>query len=267
MHTRAGGLAAGYGGAVVAGTTVYAYLTRPAAAAWGLDWLGMGRAEVRFLGAVLEGDATDVIPVAGDGDWRIEARHGGDVRAVAVVGIDDRPPPTEPQGDRLEPLVVTLDDRWVGYAERAGEDLVLYREHDLVHPVVWPALANRMFALQLVDGPWVHTRSAIRHVGLARPGATALVEAFLTDRFDTPRRSAVATMSASRSTVTRLPSSSTRRWSRSDLVEPGRGTPVRAPPCGMASTCAWSADDDSYGYCPTFIRGQRAYQLRGAQSG
>ncbi|MDW3220041.1 MAG: hypothetical protein R8F63_15615 [Acidimicrobiales bacterium] len=34
VHTEAGGRAAGYDGAVVAGTTIYAYLTRPAAAAW-----------------------------------------------------------------------------------------------------------------------------------------------------------------------------------------------------------------------------------------
>ncbi len=46
-----------------------------------------------------------------------------------------------------------------------------------------PSLANRVFKLQLVTGAWVHTRSRIRHLGVARPGDTVNIESYLIDRF------------------------------------------------------------------------------------
>lgn len=184
VHTEKGGRAAGYGGAVVAGTTVYAYLTRPAAAGWGVDWVARGSAAVRFLGPVLADQHVDLVPVVTDDGTTVEARLGAAMAATCRVGWGDGSPEA-PVGTRLEPLVAELDDRWVGYALRAGEDLGLYAEEGIVHPVVWPSLANRIFALQLVDGAWVHTRSAIRHLDVARPGEIAVVEAFEVERFDT----------------------------------------------------------------------------------
>ena len=185
VHTVAGGRAAGYAGAVVAGTTVYAYLTRPAAAAWGTDWVGGGTAEVRFRAPVLADEEVTVVPRQGDdGAWVIDARNPTGLCATLAVGLSAVAPP-DPVGDRLEPLVEVLGDRWTGYAERAGEDLALYGELGIVHPVVWPSLANRVFAAQLVDGAWVHTRSAIRHLDTAPVGTTAVVESWLVDRFTT----------------------------------------------------------------------------------
>lgn len=113
----------------------------------------------------------------------VEARLGETVAATCAVAPGHEPP-GEPVGIRLDPLALELDDRWVGYAARAGEDLQLYRTESIVHPVVWPSLANRIFASQLVDGAWVHTRSEIRHLGLARPGDAVLAEAFEVDRFE-----------------------------------------------------------------------------------
>ncbi len=184
VHTRDGGLAAGYAGAVVAGTTVYAYLTRPVAEAWGTDWVTGGTADVRFRAPVLADEPVEILPEETDDGWTVEARNASGTCAVLQVARAG-PAPGEPTGARLEPLVVELDDRWAGYGARAGEDLPFYAETGLVHPVVWPALSNRLFSAQLVDGAWVHTRSAIRHLGGARPGDTALVEGWLLDRFTT----------------------------------------------------------------------------------
>lgn len=183
VHTDAGGRAAGYDGAVVAGTTIYAYLTRPAAQGWGLDWVTGGGAEVRFRAAVLADELLDVDPA--DDGTSIIARVGD--RECAVMSptrsaVGELPSPV---GERLEPLVEVLDERWAGYGARAGEDLPLYDEEDLVHPVVWTCLANRIFTTQLVDGAWVHTRSRVAHLGRVTRGSTALVEAWLTDRFTT----------------------------------------------------------------------------------
>ena len=185
VHTREGGLAAGYAGAVVAGTTIYAYLTRPAVEAWGVDWLEGGKAAVRFAAPVLEDEPVELVPTEGDdGEWVIEALGPKGSCATLEVGpsVDD---PPDPSGDRLEPLVAVLDDQWAGYGSRVGEDLGIYADLGIVHPVVWPALANRVFSTQLVNGPWVHTRSAIRHLGTAVPGDTVVVESWVVDRFTT----------------------------------------------------------------------------------
>lgn len=180
VHTVEGGVAAGYDGAVVAGTTIFAYLTRPVAEAWGRDWVTNGGHEVWFRGPVL---ADETVVVAGDSS-EVTATVGDRVCA-RLVPERESAAPHDPMGDRLEPLVVELGDRWTGYAARAGEDLALYDDENLVHPAVWPSLANRVFATQLVDGAWVHTRSRIRHLGAAAPGDTVVVESWELDRFST----------------------------------------------------------------------------------
>lgn len=180
VHTVEGGRAAGYAGAVVAGTTIYAYATRPVAEGWGADWVTGGGLEVWFRGPVL---ADELVRVGGDDDEVVASVDG---RACAVLAPERvAETPAEPMGARLEPLVVELTDRWTGYAGRCGEDLALYAEENLVHPVVWASLGNRVFKLQLVNGPWVHTRSRIRHLGAVRPGDTVVIESWETDRFTT----------------------------------------------------------------------------------
>ena len=163
VHTVEGGLAAGYDGAVVAGTTVFAYLTRPVAAAWGRAWVVGGGYEVWFQGPVL---ADERVVVAGGSD-KVVASVGERVCA-RLVPERAAEAPSEASGKRLEPLVVVLDDRWVGYAAGSGDDLVLFADQQLVLAVVWPSLANRVFATQLVDGVGAHAQ-CVRHLGAA-PG-------------------------------------------------------------------------------------------------
>jgi hypothetical protein len=184
VHTVEGGIAAGYRGAVVAGVTVYGYITRPIVEAWGAGWLSQGRAQVAFKSATLADEQLDVVPMQEGDGWTVEALHAGEVRARARVfrghdGVAD------PVGDQLEPLVEVLSPNWIDQPRDSGEDLAIYEREEIVHPAVWTMLANRVFTTQLVDGPWVHTRSDVRHLGLARPGETAVIESWVTDRFTT----------------------------------------------------------------------------------
>ena len=70
------------------------------------------------------------------------------------------------------------------YARRAGDDLEVFTRKGIVHPAVWPALANYVFHRDLVRGAWVHTRSVIRHHGLAAEGAMATISGEVVDRFE-----------------------------------------------------------------------------------
>jgi hypothetical protein len=79
---------------------------------------------------------------------------------------------------------IVLADRYgADYGVRIGDDLDVYTTERVVHPAVWPALANAVFAADLVRGPWIHLRSSIRHHGLAAAGAVATVHATVIDRF------------------------------------------------------------------------------------
>ncbi len=185
IHTDAGARAAGFPGALVAGVTVYAYLTHVPMSAWGRAWLESGGATVRFAAPVHEHDTVACAPDGGDGaELTVDASVGGEAKATATFAQVAEPLPERRPGERLDTIEVPLTERWEGYAARIGDDLDVYRTTDLVHPAAWPSLANDVFSAQLVTGSWIHTRSHIRHHGAAHLGSTAVVESTVVDRFN-----------------------------------------------------------------------------------
>src|SRR5437763_10049990 len=78
----------GFGGGLVPGVTVYAYLTRPAVEAWGPAWLERGTMDVRFLAPFYDGDEVVIdgspAPEAGAGEGA--ARHAVELRATNGEG-------------------------------------------------------------------------------------------------------------------------------------------------------------------------------------
>lgn len=181
IHTDAGARAAGFPSALVAGVSTYAYLTHVPVVAWGPDWVAGGGAEVRFHLPVFDRDLLRCV-VTGD---EVQATVDGSVRASARVWREASPPPADRRGEALEPDVVELGPEWVELAERLGDPLPLYRDGGIVHPAAWPDLANRVVHRQLVDGPWIHTRSRIQHHALARLGGEAELQAVVVERFAT----------------------------------------------------------------------------------
>ncbi len=188
IHTDAGGRAAGFDVALVAGVTTYIYLTHPAAEAWGMDWLRSGGAEVRFRSPVLDGDSVECVPTPGEdpGSVTIEAVARGEARATCTfTRIVTGPVGPRRAGELLPSKSVTLDDRWADYGSRAGDNAGIYADEGIVHPAVWPALANDVVHSNLVEGAWIHTRSVIRHLDVAPVGSVAEIESVVVDRFDT----------------------------------------------------------------------------------
>ncbi|MEM9613997.1 MAG: hypothetical protein AAGA59_13760 [Actinomycetota bacterium] len=191
IHTDVGAKAAGYPAAIVAGTTVYAYLTHPPAAAWGARWVTGGGGELRLTRAVLDDDLVHCSPVGpgagpiGGADDRIEARVDGEVKATLDLWSDRAAPAMRP-GDDLPDLELDLTEELGHYGLRAGDDIDLYRTDDgLAHPALWPTLANRVFTAHLITGSWIHTRSRIFHQGPARLGQRLTIHATVIDRFET----------------------------------------------------------------------------------
>jgi acyl dehydratase len=94
-----------------------------------------------------------------------------------------------PVGVPLPPVLMPADAEAVArYLDEIDERDALFREGSpygppLVHPGWWPSVANRVLSANFRLGPWIHTRSEIRHLAPALPGGTyraygEIVEAF-----------------------------------------------------------------------------------------
>jgi acyl dehydratase len=181
IHTDVGARAAGFPSALVAGVTVYAYLTHVPAAAWGYDWLAGGGGHVQFRTPVLEGDNVSFVPV----NDTVEARVGGAMRSACAMSlVGARPPKCTGAGQRLDAISFVADQRWNDYAWRAGDDLAIYADEQIVHPVTWMRVANDFFHTQVVNGSWIHVRSNLQHLGVASIGSQIDATAVVVERFD-----------------------------------------------------------------------------------
>lgn len=199
IHTDAGAQAAGFPRALVAGVTTYAYLTHPPMVAWGEEWIASGGGEVRFRRPVFDGDLVRCEPST-------DAADGADA-GVLVSAITDEPDqpravfrairraaPAAPlrSGEPLPVKEIALLGEWGSdYGVRAGDPVPLCSDLGVVHPAVWPALANHVVHTEVARGSWIHMRSIVRHHGLARAGAIATVRSVVVERFESHGERAV----------------------------------------------------------------------------
>lgn len=182
VHTDEGATAAGFPSALVAGTTVHAYLTHPAAAAWGSDWLDRGWSQLRLIAPMFDNDTVDLVP---NEDGVIHALVGGLLRATLEVATHA---PTAPERTVLEQhpeLAFDLTNDLGTYGLRAGDDLAIYPTEGRAHPSVWPSIGNSVTKKFHVTGPWVHVRSAITHLGFVANDAVVTARSAVVDRFET----------------------------------------------------------------------------------
>ncbi len=188
IHTDEGARAAGYPAALVAGVTTYAYLTHPVVEVWGMEWLRAGGAEVRFRSPVFADDELVCTPrFEADGTMAVAATVGDDHTVRAEITAVRHGPTASPlrSGEDLEPVEVSLAGEFGDrYGVDVGDPLDLYTREGVVHPAVWPALANHVVHTQVARGSWVHVRSAVVHHAAVPVGRPAVVRAAVVRRFE-----------------------------------------------------------------------------------
>ena len=187
IHTDEGGKAAGFDGALVAGVTIYAYLTNPILTLWGIDWLREGTSIVEFKAPVLADELVECVTILDEASLNVNATVNNQIRAKCTASMEKPTPNTSPDSsfELLETEEIHLIDGWEDYGQRAGDDTKIYSDLGVIHPAVWPSLANYVVEKNLVDGGWVHTRSKISHHGLIQIGSVATVESRVINRFET----------------------------------------------------------------------------------
>ena len=183
----------GFRGGLVPGVDVYAYMTHPVVARWGVDWLARGSAECRLEKPVYDGEFAEV-EVSADGDGvnivvescglRCASGHAALPRAampspalgdeIAVADPAQRPPADEVSlapGTRLgmNPVPVTAEYA-AEYLHEVRETHALYAREGLVHPGLILRAANWVVKQNVVLGPWMHVGSTVQHLSLSHIG-------------------------------------------------------------------------------------------------
>jgi acyl dehydratase len=183
----------GFGGALVPGVVVFAYMAHMPVAHWGRAWLERGEAECRFLKPVYDGALARVSAVEEGDGLALDVESGGVCCATgrATIPAQRRPAPAidslpagVPPAERpkasetslapgralgIAPMVI---DRAVlhGYLDEIRETEPLYRTEGLVHPGQILRLANLALVQNVVLGPWIHVGSTMRFHDVARMG-------------------------------------------------------------------------------------------------
>lgn len=196
----------GFGGGLVPGVDVYAYMTHLPVARWGRAWLEHGTAECRFAKPVYDGDQVTVsaTETAGALDIRLESRGtvcatGAAALPAAVAPpalaefarVDERltRPPADPQslavGTWLGIVPVEANAALAGeYLRDVRETLPLYADEGLVHPVVVLRICNFALNRNVTLGPWMHVGSRLQNFAAARIGDALGVRARVTANYE-----------------------------------------------------------------------------------
>ena len=196
----------GFGGGLVPGVDVYAYMAHQPVARWGRAWLERGTAECRFQKPVYDGDiATVTAAETADGlDIRVESR--GEICATGSAALPaqsaalpepfaepqlppaDRPPASETTlaaGTLLgiRPLPITRDLVAQCIAD-LRETETLYLKEGLAHPVIIARTGNWALNHNVVLGPWMHVGSKLQHFAAVHIGEELSVRARITGNYE-----------------------------------------------------------------------------------
>jgi hypothetical protein len=196
----------GFGGGLVPGVDVYAYMAHQPVARWGRAWLERGTAECRFQKPVYDGDiATVSAAETADGlDIRVESRGETCATGRAALLAHSAPSPEpfaeppRPPADRppaseatlavgtllgIGPLPITRE-----LVEQCIADLretePLYLKEGLAHPVIIARTGNWALNHNVVLGPWMHVGSKLQHFAAARIGDELSVRARITGNYE-----------------------------------------------------------------------------------
>jgi acyl dehydratase len=190
----------GFGGGLVPGVDVYAYMTHMPVAVWGRDWLARDRTECRFFKPVYDGETATVTAREDESGLAIEVTSKGELCATghaalpaappAVAGLEEIagavPPDIRPAADEatlaegarlaIRPLQVSAAFA-AQYLQDLRETDPLYRRDGLAHPGIILRTMNWALVQSVILGPWIHVGSKVQHFSPVAVGETVSAQA------------------------------------------------------------------------------------------
>lgn len=169
----------GFGGGLVPGVTLFAYMTHPVVDMLGPEFLDRGRMEARFVEPVYDGEEV-VIEATADLDLRMRNSSGA-LCATGAAGLStdvpnpdlneypsvipvSPPPIASEEAFKAHPVLGTIEggfdsDSATAYLELIGDDLEVYG--GLAHPGWLLTWANLVLSTNFRLGPWIHVSSDV----------------------------------------------------------------------------------------------------------
>lgn len=197
----------GFGGGLVPGAEVYAYMTHLPVGRWGRAWLEAGAADCRFQKPVYDGNIAAVTAAERDKDLHIQVESGGELCATGSATLRD--PPSDPPDLDMFMQVAPAANRppadetslaagvWLGtaplwitpdflaqYLDDVRETEPLYAREGLAHPGLMLRICNAALRENVVLGPWIHTGSVVQNFGVARVGDALSARARVTANYE-----------------------------------------------------------------------------------
>lgn len=203
----------GFRGGLVPGIGVYGYMTRAMVESLGGDWLTRGRADVRFLKPVYDGERV-VVSSAWDeeetGAVKVSlVNPEGVVCGVGTAGLvasSELPPVSEfshnsppeydsrpeasldklPAGADLGAFEVALDKAMMTEFVNSMRESssALSAASTPCHPAYYPSMANEILVRNVALGPWIHAGSLVNHFAVPEMGTTLLVQGRVAEAFE-----------------------------------------------------------------------------------
>lgn len=195
----------GFEGGLVPGVTLYAYLARPVAEAWGERWLRGGRMDARFMSPVYDGTKVTAT-MAESGLLTLTDAKGhvcvtGEASLPGQTPLTDAPPDipaVEPPASRPpadEESLATgtvlggIERRHVrstaeAYLDEIGDRLWLFRTAGFAHPGWLLRGANDVLKTSVLLGPWIHVESHARFLRPVMIGQTVRTRARVASHYE-----------------------------------------------------------------------------------
>ena len=194
----------GFGGGLVPGVDVMAYMMHLPVRKWGRAFLERGLIEARFVKPVYDGEIVNVTGEESDGVLSIEVESRGQLCATGTASLPASPrrsrsrfpgiaPVGTPAGRRTSyqagQWLGTLPGAWAG--EAATEYLADVRERDpiyaregLGHPGLLQRVMNRVLVDNAILGPWIDVGSRMQLLSAARSGDELTARARVTGNYE-----------------------------------------------------------------------------------
>jgi len=203
----------GFRGGLVPGIGVYGYMTRAMVETFGSDWLSRGRADVRFLKPVYDGERV-VVRSAWDKEEADLVKVSlvnpeGVLCGAGTASLATSPAPSQtpeyslgeapeyesrpdaslealPTGTDLGAFETMLDiETMTAFVGSMCESLpALFATSTACHPAYYPSLANDILVKNVALGPWIHAGSSVQHFAVPDAGARLVVQGRVAESFE-----------------------------------------------------------------------------------